>query len=405
MSAEFNKTLSLLSSLLSHLNTSSDRLPADLLQEIRDYHLILQDMLRRARELADQEKNLTSSVSIISMETDDLENLIGQLEQNVSLSEEGVARILVESGGAADLLLRLRESLGAVETAVRVDLVASLSRASQTVEEISSLFDQLVNLSLLANQSSVDHHNLALALLTSVTDSLALAQQAVETLSLTISLQNTTSAAVERLREEQLRLESVFTDASSDLREAQFSVAFAVRQSRALLDRLNNISTTDYNTTELEARLEALQSLTEDLVSDTGSVSGELGGVEREVEEVRERAAGLLAESDRLNLLSVELLARAHAALSFANQTVEEGNEFVSSVEETLSQLQLRLGNSTGFVGGLEEVSVFFYTLRKNNHSLSWCMYRWCRIYCRQRSWWEKQKKKERGRERRSVRR
>ena len=402
MSTEFNKTLSLLSSLLSHLNTSSDRLPADLLQEIRDYHLILQDMLTRAKELADQEKNLTSSVSTISMETDDLENLIGQLEQNVSLSEEGVARILVESGGAAELLLRLRESLGAVETAVRVDLVASLSRASQTVEEISSLFDQLVNLSLLANQSSVDHHNLALALLTSVTDSLASAQQAMETLSLTISLQNTTSAAVERLREEQLRLESVFTDASSDLREAQFSVTFAVSQSRALLDRLNNISTTDYNTTELEARLEALQSLTEDLVSDTGSVSGELGGVEREVEEVRERAAGLLAESDRLNLLSVELLARAHAALSFANQTVEEGNEFVSSVEETLSQLQLRLGNSTGFVGGLEEVSILMHL--ENNHSLSWCMYRWCRIYCRQRSWWEKQKKKERGREKRSVR-
>ena len=354
---EFNRTQSLLSSLISHLNsTSPGQLPGDLLQEISDYRLILEDMLIRATLLARQESNLTSRVSVVATETDDLEDLIGRLELNVSLSEEGLGRIAAEFDPVVELLRRLTGSLEAVETAVRVDLVTSLSRASKSLQEIDGLFSQLVNLSREANQSSFGHRYLALNLLSSATESLALVQQALDLLSLTISLQNTTSLVLEGLRQESMRLDSVFTDASSDLREARLTVAFAVDQSTALLERLNNVTISDYDTSELEERLEALQNVTRDLVSDTGAVSGELRGVEREVEEVRERAGVLLAESDSLNLLSVELLARAHAALSFANQTVEEGSEFVASVEEILTQLQLRLGNSSGIVSGLEEV-------------------------------------------------
>ena len=358
MYLEFNSTQSLLSSLLSHLNSTSPdgQLPADLLQEIRDYRLILEDMLSRARLLTNQERNLTSRLSSVVMETDDLDNLIGRLEQNVSLSEEGLARVVAEADRAAELLRQLAQSLNAVETAIRVDLLTSLSRATQSLEDIESLFNQLVNLSLVANTSSVDHQNLALDLIDSVNESLTVAREAGDLLSLAFSAQNTTSAIIEGLQEKQLRLESVFTNTSSDIREARLTIELAVNQSVALLERLGNISISDYDTSELETRLEPLRRLTQDLVSDTGVVAGELGEVRREVEEVRERAAGLLAESGKLNLLSVELLARTHAALSFANQTVEEGREFVGSVEETLAELELRLDNSTGIVSGLEEV-------------------------------------------------
>ena len=356
VAVEFNKTRALLSSLLSSLNSSAGQIPADLLREIQDYELIVEEMLQRATELASQERNLTSRLSLVAMETDDAEDLIGRLERNVSLSEEGLARVRAQSVRAAQLLRRLRGNLEAVERAVRVDLMASLSLASQQLQEIESLFADLVNLSLLANGTSSAHLSLALDLVSSARGTAASAQQALDLLSLTLSLQNSTSAIVERLVEEQQGLELIFRDARVDLAQAGVTVSSVLSQSRALLDRLGNISTADYDTTELEIRLEELRNLTDGLTSDTASVQTELQGVEGEVGQVRERAALLLAESESLNLLAVELLARAHAALSFANQTVEEGDQFVGSVEETLAQLQLRLENSSGFVSGLEEV-------------------------------------------------
>ena len=291
------------------------------------------------------------------METDEAEDLIGRLEENVTLSEEGVARIRAESGVAGELLVRLRESVEAVEMALRVDLLASLSQARETLQEIERLFSELMATSLSANSTSAAQYDLALELLGSATNSSIAAMEALDLLSLTLSLHNSTSALVVELQRQRASLNTTFIDARSDLNEARVSVSFAVRESRNLLERLRNTSIAEYDTEDLEARLEALRGLTVELESATATVSSELEGVEGEVGLVRERAAVLLEESAILNLLAVELLGRAHAALSFANQTVEEGNRFVAGVEETLRQLQMRLENSSGFVSGLEEVS------------------------------------------------
>ena len=314
-------------------------------------------MLQRATNLLSRERNLTARVEMVSMETDEAEDLIGRLEENVTLSEEGVARIRAESGVAGELLVRLRESVEAVEMALRIDLLASLSRARETLQEIERLFSELMATSLAANSTSAAQYDLALELLSSATNSSIAAMEALDLLSVTLSLHNSTSALVVELQGQRASLDATFIDASSDLNEARVSVSFAVRESRNLLERLRNTSIAEYDTEDLEARLEALRGLTVELESATATVSSELEGVEGEVGLVRERAAVLLEESAILNLLAVELLGRAHAALSFANQTVEEGNRFVAGVEVTLRQLQMRLENSSGFVSGLEEVS------------------------------------------------
>ena len=358
MALEFNKTQTLLSSLLSSISSSpTDLLPADLLREIRDYQVIVEDMLQRATNLLSRERNLTARVEMVSMETDEAEDLIGRLEENVTLSEEGVTRIRAESGVAGELLVRLRESVEAVEMALRIDLLASLSHARETLQEIERLFSELMATSLSANSTSAAQYDLALELLGSATNSSIAAMEALDLLSVTLSLHNSTSALVVELQGQRASLDATFIDASSDLNEARVSVSFAVRESRNLLERLRNTSIAEYDTEDLEARLEALRGLTVELESATATVSSELEGVEGEVGLVRERAAVLLEESAILNLLAVELLGRAHAALSFANQTVEEGNRFVAGVEVTLRQLQMRLENSSGFVSGLEEVS------------------------------------------------
>ena len=352
-------TLALLTDLLSDLNSSvalSGMLPADLLMELLDYQNIVQDMLIRARNLTNQERALSAFVGVVAMETDDLEDLIGRLAENVSLSEEGVARITAEAEPAARLLSQLQETLGAVEEAVRVSLVASLNETREQLLVIQSQFDSLVNLSLNANQTAGAQYSLAISLLADALTSVTSAQEAVELLSETIALQNATSVAIDSLQERQLLLDVVFTSASSELREVEVTVPSVLSQAKALLSRLRNISLGDYDTTSLEARADRLVNLTRDLESDTASVLADVEAAEEEVAGVRERASLVLAEATSLNLLAVELLARAHAALSFANSTVEEGNKFIASVEQLLSDLQERLGDSQGFVNGLEEV-------------------------------------------------
>lgn len=183
-----------------------------------------------------------------------------------------------------------------------------------------------------------------------------MAQRALRLLFDAIALQNETTAAIETLVETQLPLDSILQSAVAALREAAVSVPLALSQAREILNRVRNISAATYDSTVLEARLQNLQTQTENLVSNTVSVSTELEQAEDEVEGVSERASLLIMESSRLNILAAELLGRAHAAFSFANRTVEDGNEFVAMVEQLLLELLQRLANSQGFVSGLQEV-------------------------------------------------
>ena len=347
------------SALLSELDSSmalNGMLPADILREIQDYHLILEQMLERAQNLTNQERELTEGVGMVAMDTDELEDVIGRLAENVSLAEEGLARLTAESGPTSQLLGQLQDTLQSVEVVVRVELVASLVQAHNQLLAIQDQFDRLVTLTSLANETSVAQYELALSLLSDATNASATAQLALQLLSETISLQSNTTTAIDTLVETQLSLDSRVQEAMAALREAEVSVPLSLSQARALLDRVRNITIEDYDTTELEVSLDNLRDLTGELVSETASVRAELEQAEEEVAEVSEGAATLVAESSSLNLLAVELLGRAHAALSFANRTVEEGNEFTASVEQLLVELQQRLNDSQGFVGGLEEV-------------------------------------------------
>ena len=103
-------------------------LPADLLAEIRDYQVILEELLEWARNLTNREKDLKVGVALVTSDADELEDMIGRLAENVSLAEEGLARLIAQSGPASRLLLQLQTMLGAVEQAVRVELRASLSQ-------------------------------------------------------------------------------------------------------------------------------------------------------------------------------------------------------------------------------------------------------------------------------------
>ena len=104
-------------------------LPPDLLTELQNYLVIVEEMLQRAQNLTNQERELTLSVARVTMDTDGLEDVIGLLAENVSLAEEGLAQLTAQSGPASQLLGQLQTTLGAVEEAVRVQLVASLTRA------------------------------------------------------------------------------------------------------------------------------------------------------------------------------------------------------------------------------------------------------------------------------------
>lgn len=222
----------------------------------------------------------------------------------------------------------------------------------QTCRALLSQFASLVSLSKMANETSVAQYELALSLLSSITNASTTAQQALELLAQAISLQNETTAAIATLDE----IDSSFQAVMGGLREAEVTVPLALSRARAILHRIRNISLESYDVTSLEARLEDLREMTEALVSKTASASEELDQVEEEVAGVRQEASQLVAESTRLNTLAVELLGRAHAAFSFATQTVESGNDFVAMVEQLLVDLQERLANSRGFVSGLEEV-------------------------------------------------
>ena len=358
VAVEFNVTLDALSSLLTQLNTSmtGGQLPADLVQEIMDYQLIVGDMLDRARRLATREIDLTLGVGLVSMDTDELEDLIGRLERNVSLSEEGLARVKLNSDPAAQLLRQLQESLAAVEGAVRGDLPASLTRANELLSEIATQLDDLVALSLLANETAEGQYQLALSLVARMINAQSTAQETLRLLSEAIAIQNDTSVAIVTLQEVQLSLDATLRNASSSLMEAELRVPLALSLARAVLERVRNISVVTYDTALLEARIETLQNRTDQLATDTATASGRLVVVEGEVGRVRERADQLIIESGLINLLSIELLARAHAALTFANRTVDEGNEFIASVKQLLVDLQQRLVDNQGFVASLEEV-------------------------------------------------
>lgn len=208
-----------------------------------------------------------------------------------------------------------------------------------------------MSLSTMANETSTTQYELALSLLSSAKNVSTTAQKALELLCQAISLQNETTAAIATLD-----LDSLFQEAMAGLREAEVTVPVALSRARTILHRIRNISIESYDVTSLEARLEDLRELTEALVSETNSARTELDQAEGEVDGVREEASQLIAESTRLNSLAVELLGRAHAAFSFASQTVENGNDFVAMVEQLLAELQERLANSRGFVSGLEEV-------------------------------------------------
>lgn len=213
-------------------------------------------------------------------------------------------------------------------------------------------FASLVSLSKMANKTSGAQHELALSLLSSITNASMTAQQALELLAQAISLQNETTAAIATLDQ----IDSSFQETVAGLREAEITVPVALSRARAILHRIRNISIESYDVTLLEARLEDLRLLTEALISKTASASEELDQVEGEVAGVRQEGSQLVAESTRLNNLAVELLGRAHAAFSFASQTVESGNDFIAMVEQLLVDLRERLANSRGFVSGLEEV-------------------------------------------------
>lgn len=206
----------------------------------------------------------------------------------------------------------------------------------------------------MADEMSIAQYELALSLLSSVMNASATVQQALELLCEAISLQNETTAAIATL--DQTGLDSSLQEAMAALRQAEAVVPQALSRARTILHLVRNISIERYNVSSLENRLQELQELTEALTAETVSASTELEQVEEEVEGVREESSQLIAESVRLNNLAAELLGRAHAALSFASQTVEGGNEFIAMVKQLLLELQERLANSRGFVSGLEEV-------------------------------------------------
>lgn len=104
-------------------------LPADLLLELENYLIIVEEMVQRAQNLTNRERELTRNVAIVTTDADSLEDVIGQLAENVSLAEEGLARLRAQSGPAFQLLTQLQTTLEAVEEAVRVQLVASLTLA------------------------------------------------------------------------------------------------------------------------------------------------------------------------------------------------------------------------------------------------------------------------------------
>ena len=327
------------------------------MQEVMNYQIIVEEMLSRARTLAIGERDITLGVGLVAMDADDLEDLIGQLERNVSQSEEGLARITMNSGPAARLLQQLEVTLGVVEGAVRGELLTGLREAQRQLATAQIAFDQLLELSSLANDTSTEQYELARTLFSDAMNASSMAQQSLQLLLEAVALQNETSVVIATLQETRVSFDVTVRDATSALREIEVSVPRTLSQARALLERVRNASITTYNTSSLEVRAATLRGQRDSLVSDTTAASSELEEVEREAAGVNERAALLIAESASINILAVELLGRAHAALSFANQTVEEGNEFISSVEQLLLDLQRRLTNSQGFVTGLEEVS------------------------------------------------
>lgn len=218
-------------------------------------------------------------------------------------------------------------------------------------------FNELVSLADMANETSFSQLQLALSLLSDVQAASSDAAEALRLLCEAISLQNETTAAITSLEETQLPpLEAVFREAQEALLTAEIEVPLATFRARRVLELILSVSIPDYNTSSIRNRLQTLRGQKEVLVSDTNTTIMELDQLEGEVSSLSDEARPLIAESRRLNFLAVELLARAHAALSFANRTVQEGNEFIAMVQDLLLELQRRLNDTQGFVEGLEEV-------------------------------------------------
>ena len=213
-----------------------------------------------------------------------------------------------------------------------------------------------MSLSTTANETSTAHYQLALSLLSDSLTASSTAQRALQLLSEAINLQNETTVAIAALEERRPSLDASLQAARDGLRDAELNVPSVLARARAVLDLVLAISLDEYDTSLLESRLRGLQTQTGRLVSGTTAANIELEQVEREVSEANRTASSLIAESQRLNRLAAELLGRAHAASSFANQTVQEGNEFIAMVRQLLQELQERLGDTEGFVSGLEQV-------------------------------------------------
>ena len=150
MATEFNTTLALFSDLTAQLNSSlaaNGGLPADLLREILIYQDLVSEMLERAQNLTNQEADLTQDVASVAMETDDLEDVIGQFSENISRAEAELAQISAEGGPAVELLQQLRAVLEEVRLAVRVQLQASLTEARESLDALRLLVSGLLKVS------------------------------------------------------------------------------------------------------------------------------------------------------------------------------------------------------------------------------------------------------------------
>ena len=214
---------------------------------------------------------------------------------------------------------------------------------------------QLVNLTAFANGTSFEHEALSLELLEQITGAFQNATQALQLISETIAIQNSTLEALLALETDILpRLEELVNSGAPLLERLRLDLPDAVVLATEVLVRAMNTTVPDY-TPDLQ-RLEMLRTQNQELLAAAVEVRAQIIALTSNFTDLNETAQALLAESRALNMEADELLARAHAAFTSASRSVEAGDDITREALDLLRQLNQTLQSMGNFTAGLAEV-------------------------------------------------
>lgn len=365
----------------------------DLEQDIQRYQQLLRMLLNRTEEAAFSEQLLKQSAAITAVTVASLNASVARFEASITNTEQETQRLTAEVLAQEALLRLLHSRLSELRQLLEGSLLEQLLSAQKLHLELQtavSIFilhfsvhlchpspsqlspfphspppspsilshhpilpslappqlDQLAAAAQSANSSSYDLLSTARNLLARSQAVLMEAREALALLCSAISLQNATGLLLEDLQANKSpALEALFRAADEALREANASVPQALRLSEETQSRiLTLLSQEDYNVTMLRSQLQSVKNRSSMLTAETEVVGEDVARLRANASGLLETARSVLNHSRELDLAAADLLARAHGALEYANDSVRVGSKIISEGKALLEALRSRLG-------------------------------------------------------------